>query len=81
MVKLEIPPGNGEFHGNESKSLFWKALNAEIFLRVVSFKKHKYMINWYLNSFPPNAAYMRQWIGQAMVHVMACRLFGAEPLS
>ena len=27
------------------------------------------------NSTPPNAAYMRQWIGSALVKVMACRLF------
>ena len=28
-----------------------------------------------------NAAYMRQWIGSAMVQIMACHLFGAKPLS
>ena len=30
---------------------------------------------------PPSAAYMRQWIGSALVQIMACRLFGAKPLS
>ena len=30
---------------------------------------------------PPSAAYMRQWIGPALVQIMACRLFGAKPLS
>ena len=34
----------------------------------------------FLNSSPPSAAYMRQWIGSALVEVMACRLFGAKPL-
>ena len=34
-----------------------------------------------LNSSPPSAAYMRQWIGSALVQIMACRLFGAKPLS
>ena len=29
---------------------------------------------------PPNAAYMRQWIGPTLVHIMAFRLFGAKPL-
>ena len=29
-----------------------------------------------VNSSPPNAANMRQWIGSALVQVMACRLFG-----
>ena len=35
----------------------------------------------WLNSSPPSAAYMRQWIGSALVQIMACRLFGAKPLS
>ena len=34
-----------------------------------------------LNSSPPSAAYMRQWMGPVMVQTMACRLYGAEPLS
>ena len=33
------------------------------------------------NSSPPSAAYMRQWIGSALVQLMACRLFGAKPFS
>ena len=33
------------------------------------------------NSSPLSAAYMRQWIRSALVQVMACRLFGAKPLS
>ena len=35
----------------------------------------------HFNSSPPSAAYMRQWIGSALVRVMACRLFGAKPLT
>ena len=34
-----------------------------------------------VNSSPPSAAYARQWIGSALVKIMACRLFGAKPLS
>ena len=34
---------------------------------------------WHVNSSPPNAAYMRQWIGSAF-QIMTCRLFGANPL-
>ena len=34
-----------------------------------------------VNSPPPSAAYMRQWIGSALAQIMACRLFVAEPLS
>ena len=33
------------------------------------------------NSSPPSVAYIRQWIGWALVQIMACRLFGAKPLS
>ena len=29
-----------------------------------------------VNSSPPRAAFMRQWIGSALAQVMACRLFG-----
>ena len=32
-----------------------------------------------INSYPPSAAYMRQWTGSALVQVMACHLFGAKP--
>ena len=33
-----------------------------------------------VNLSPPTTAYMRQWTESALVHVMACRLFGAKPL-
>ena len=32
-------------------------------------------------SSPPNAAYMRQWIGSVLSQVMACRLSDTKPLS
>ena len=35
----------------------------------------------WVNSSPPSATYMRQWIGSALVEIMACRLFAAKPLS
>ena len=34
-----------------------------------------------INSSPPSATYKCQWIGSALVRIMACRLFGAKPLS
>ena len=40
--------------------------------------KYKYSEDMYSSS--PSAAYMCQWIGSALVQIMACRLFGAEPL-
>ena len=33
-----------------------------------------------IDSSPPSAAYMRQWIGSGLVQIMACRLFGAKSL-
>ena len=39
------------------------------------------LLSTMINSSPPCAAYMRQWIGSASVQIMACRLFGAKPLS
>ena len=35
----------------------------------------------FVKSSPPSATYMCQWIGSAMVQIMACRLFGIRPLS
>ena len=34
-----------------------------------------------INSCSPSATYMPQWIRSAMVQIIACRLFGAKPLS
>ena len=34
-----------------------------------------------INLFPPSAAYMHQWIDPTLVQILACRLFGAKPLS
>ena len=34
-----------------------------------------------VNPSPPSASYMCQWIGSALVQIMAFRLFGTEPLS
>ena len=34
-----------------------------------------------INSSLPSATYMHQWIGSALVQIMACRLFGAKSVS
>ena len=34
-----------------------------------------------LNSSPPSATYMRQWMRSVLVQIMACRLCGTKPLS
>ena len=48
--------------------------------------KHSYGCNchsssYIINSSPPSAPYICQLIGSALVQIMACRLFGAKPLS
>ena len=40
----------------------------------------KWKLNQDISSSSPSAAYMRQRIGWALFHIMACRLFGAKPL-
>ena len=35
----------------------------------------------WVNSSPPSAAYMIQWIESALIQIMACRLFRTKPLS
>ena len=42
---------------------------------------HTLTINICVNSSPRSVAYMRHLIGSALVQIMACRLFGAKPLS
>ena len=41
------------------------------------------VVAWFdlFNASPLSVAYMRQWIGSALVQTMACRLFGTKPLS
>ena len=38
------------------------------------------LLQRWINSSTPSVAYMLQWIGSALVQIMACRLFGAKPL-
>ena len=45
-------------------------------LRVIS-----YQLGRNINSSPPIAAYMHQWIGLTLVKIMAYPLFGVKPLS
>ena len=56
-------------------------LNREISLqgveKIILVESMKRMVN----SSPPSTAYMCQWIGSALVQIIACRLFGAKPLS
>ena len=37
--------------------------------------------DWPFNSLRPSDAYMRRWTGSWLVQIIACRLFGAKPLS
>ena len=38
-------------------------------------------INVNVNSSSHSAAYMRRWIGSALLQILVCRLFGTKPLS
>ena len=40
-----------------------------------------YNIPYIIKSYPPNATSMHQWIGSALVQIMACCLVGTKPLS
>ena len=61
-------PGTGEF----SAQMASYAENVSIWWR------HHVIFLWLITSC---AAYMRQWIGSALVQIMACRLIGAKPLT
>ena len=43
--------------------------------------RNMYMALYLFNSSPPSAPYMSKWIESALTQKMACRLFGAKPLS
>ena len=45
------------------------------------FLRRQIVSNHDINSSPPSVAYKRQWIGSALVQIMAFRLFGTKPLS
>ena len=59
----------------------WSAQRGRQLLFKILFCRLGYWRECPTGSFPPNAAYMRQWTGSALVQIMACRLFGAKPLS
>ena len=55
---------------------------AKMHLKMSSAKWHPFCLGPNVpNSSPPNATYMRQWIGSAFFQIMACCLFSAKPLS
>ena len=58
---------------------WWHSVRHWYDYKIVIRTLRRYM--WYVISSPPNAAYMRQWIMLPLVQIMACRLFGAKPLS
>ena len=44
-------------------------------------KRYTTLENQHNNPSSQSAAYMRQWIGSALIQIMACSLFGTKPLS
>ena len=60
----------------------WRFSCTKIHLKMSSVKWRLFCLSLsVLNSSPPSAAYMCQWIGSALVQIMACRLFSTKPLS
>ena len=51
------------------------------FIQMVDNISKHFSIFQCFDSSPPSAAYMRQGTGSSLVQIMACRLFGAKPLS
>ena len=45
---------------------------------VTACQQEEVQIPYIFNSSPSSAAFMQQWIGSALVQIMACRLFGAK---
>ena len=45
------------------------------------FKLIELELIFFINSLRPSDAYMRRWTGSSLVQIIACRLFGAKPLS
>ena len=70
------------FRNNKSEKLMGKGIRKKLQHTTLNF-----MMQWSteikknLNSSPPSATYMRQLVGSTLVQIMACRLFGAKPLS
>ena len=84
--KIFIIGYSGNCHNDNLRcSRYWKIFQCDDLFIQCTWKrwsscwKRAHMI--YLTHLPPSAAYMHQWFGSALVQIMACRLFGAKPLS
>ena len=62
---------------------YFEAKNEYVFFFVIidQIWNIKGLLRFTFDAISPSAAYMRQWIGSALVQIMACRLFGTKPLS
>ena len=58
----------------------WNGVTIKVSKCAISSNAHHRNENM-VNSSPLSNAYKRQWIGSALVQIMACRLFGAKPSS
>ena len=62
-------------------TLSWTFVLLITLIHISWFRNRKLVDRTCINLSPPSAAYVCQWIGSALVQIMACRLFGAKPLS
>ena len=60
--------------------LVWLTLKKKGKSRVMEFPHKTLSCHDVIMPSPPSAAYMRQWIGSALVQIMACRLSGTKPV-
>ena len=58
----------------------WKFNSGLSESRIHSPRCSVFQLLWSVNSSPPSATYMCQWIASSLVQIMACRLFSAKPL-
>ena len=81
--------GDNINHSNTRAVIFWENLFITVSVyalvlvppgqRTCYWQKDFLYYGISFNSSPPSATYMRQWIGSALVQIMAWRLFGAKP--
>ena len=74
---------HGLFTGNGHKTLSHKITRIKLLCSVTKNKDTLLLVTLtrLVNRSPTSAAFMPQWNGSALVQIMACRLFGAKPLS
>ena len=56
--------------------MFYSLIQLKLVAIITCQIKHNIL---HIHSSPLSAAYMHQWIGSALIQIMACHLFGTKP--